>query len=178
MDANSNGLDHLTKQVVDKRVGGFTFEEIAEVMEIPTTEVVSTWRDYIDNRSEMSPEEQRVLHELRLENLLTKAHARLTIASEAEDYELILKLLDRVEALQALNKARKGEAQEALEQLTRQQTQLILTVMMQMQNDFRAFIDKSMELKTIKAIKGELVDNFQTNFTAIAQKSLSTVGEM
>ena len=98
-----NGLDLLTKQVVDKRVGGFTFEEIAETMQIPTAEVVKTWRDYVDNRAEMSQEEQWVLHLLRLENLLTKAHARLNMASEAEDYELILKLLDRVEALEALN---------------------------------------------------------------------------
>jgi hypothetical protein len=178
MDGYENGLDHLTKQVVEKRVGGFTFEEIAEKMQIPTNEVVKTWKEYIDNRSEMSQEEQWVLHLLRLENLLTKAHARLKSSSEAEDFELILKLLDRVEALQGLNVSRKKEADEALERLSRQQTHLVLTAMMQMQSDFQSFIAKSLEQKTIKAIKGELVDNFQTNFTAIAQKSLSTVGEM
>jgi hypothetical protein len=86
-----NGLDAFTERVVDKRITGYTFDEIAKEMGVPTVEVVKTWKSYVDNRMEMSSEEQFVLMLLRLENFLTKANERLTNAKGADDYELVLK---------------------------------------------------------------------------------------
>lgn len=173
-----NGLDAFTERVVDKRITGYTFDEIAKEMGVPTVEVVKTWKSYVDNRMEMSSEEQFVLMLLRLENFLTKANERLTNAKGADDYELVLKIYDRIEALLAINKVRKGEAQEALEQLTRQQTQLILSAMLALKDAFRAEIQSVIDgSKTIKAIRGELVDKYETRFMPLAITSLSNVGE-
>lgn len=173
-----NTMDILTKIVVDSRMDGFSFEEIAVENDIKPEEVLKTWREYLDSRMVMSQEEQWVLHLLRLERLLTKVNARLNASSEAEDFELVLKLLDRVEALQGLNVARKTEADNALVELTKAQTQIILTAMVTLQQNFKEVLAEAFEKgKTIKAIKGEILDNFDTTFLAHAQKALTTTPE-
>ena len=176
MDGIENGLSILTTQVIDKRCNGMTFEEIASEMEISVDDVVNAWRTYVASRAEMSPEEQWVLHLLRLEKLLVKANNRLNHASAAEDYEVTLKLLDRIEQLQALNKARKSEADDALLKLTTQQTQLILTAMFSMQNNVRQMLEDAFENgKTIKAIKGEVLEKFDPLYINAAQRALTGV---
>jgi hypothetical protein len=172
-----NTMDVLTKQVVDKRVAGFTFEEIAEQVEIPVTEVVGAWRDYVDNRMVMSEEEQWVLHLLRLENFLVKVNERLRYCERAEDFELVLKLLDRIEALQALNKTRKAEADSALQQLTAAQTQIILSAMLKLQASFRASLEETFKsvakpTKAVEAIEGEILNGFDEKFFNLAQLAL------
>lgn len=178
MDNMQENLSVLAAMVVQDRLTGYSFEEIAANRGIPVEDVVTAWREYVASRTEMPQEEQRVLHELRLENLLTKVNTRLNYASAAEDYEVVLKLLDRVEALQALNRTRQSEANEQLEQLTRRQTQLILAAMMAMQTNMRALLENAFEAKTIKAIKGQVLDNYDNWFVETAQKALSGVGEV
>jgi hypothetical protein len=170
-------MDILTKTVVDARVKGFTFEEIAAKQEIDITYVVAAWKEYVDTRMVMSPEEQWVLMLLRLENLLVKANRFIEGAEKAEDYELVLKVLDRIEALQALNKARKTEATDALVQLTKAQTQIILTAMVTLQSAFKSQLEEAFQGKTIKAIKGEVLDNFDDNFLGLAKLSLTVSPE-
>lgn len=172
-----NTLDILTTEVVQRRVAGFTFEEIAEKLEIPVSEVVSAWREYVDNRESMSREEQWVLHLLRLEDLLKKAHARLRYAEAAEDFELVLKIFDRLEALMALNETRKSDAEAALLQLTNQQTQIILGAMLKLQNSFRQSLEESFRAvakptKAVEAIEGEILGSFDEKFLALAQLAL------
>jgi hypothetical protein len=173
-----NTMDLLTKIVVDSRNDGYTFEEIAEREGISVEEVVRAWKEYVDNRMVMSQEEQWVLHLLRLEKLLVRVNQRLNGASEAEDFELVMKLLDRLEALQGLNVARKEAADSALVELTRAQTQIILTAMVSLQNSFKAQLAEAFEKhKTIKAIKGEVLDNFDSTFLVLAQDALTSTEE-
>jgi hypothetical protein len=173
-----NGESYLTTEVVNKRIAGYTIEEIAAEMDIPTVEVVRAWKDYVDRRNEMSPEEAWVLHLLRLEDLLKKANDRLTHAKDWQDYEVVLKTLDRIEALSALNHARKSEADEALLALTRQQSQLILTAIFSVQNNMRQALEEAFENhKTIKAIKGEVLGSYDNLFTTHATAALAGVSE-
>jgi hypothetical protein len=173
-----NNMDLLTQIVVDSRSEGYTFEEIAVENGISVEEVVRAWREYIDSRVVMSPQEQWVLHLIRLEKLLVMAHKRANSATTAEDLELFLKIFDRIEALQALNKARKTEAQEALTELTKAQTQIILSAMVTLQNNVKEVLAEAFERnKTIKALRGEVLDNFEATFLAEAQKALSATSE-
>lgn len=168
-----NTMDILTTLVVDRRSEGYTFEEIAAEQDISVDEAVRAWKEYIESRAVMSPEEQWILHLIRLEKLLVMAHQRANAAATAEDLELFLKIFDRIEALQALNKARKTEAQDALVQLTKAQTQIILEAMMTLQHNFKAQLEIAFEKgKTLKALRGEVLDNFDTTFLAEAQKAL------
>lgn len=172
-----NSLDALTKFVVDNRRTGFTFEEIAEKRGIKVLDVVNAWKEYVQNRATMPEEEWQVLHEIRLEHFLTQCNERLTYATRADDYELILKTLDRIEAMQVINKERKSDAEAKLNQLTQQQTQLILTAMMNMRNEFKGFLEKAFEQKTIKSIRGTVLDSFDTAFNEVATKALTKAGE-
>jgi hypothetical protein len=173
-----NNMDLLTSIVVDSRSEGYTFEEIATENGISVEEVVRAWKDYIDSRTVMTPEEQWVLHLIRLEKLLVMAHKRADSMATAEDLELFLKIFDRIEALQALNKARKTEAQEALTELTKAQTQIILTAMVSLQRGMKELLAEAFEKnRTIKALKGEVLGNFDTTFLAEAQKALSATPE-
>jgi hypothetical protein len=172
-DNIENTVDLLTTLVVDRRSEGYTFEEIAAEQDITVDEAVRAWKQYTENRAVMSPEEQWVLHLIRLEKLLVMAHQRANSAATAEDLELFLKIFDRIEALQALNKARKTEAQDALVELTKAQTQIILNAMMTLQSNFKQQLEMAFAKgKTLKAIRGEVLDNFESTFLAEAQKAL------
>lgn len=179
MSNNTGNLDALTKRVMNLRKGGKAFEEIADIIgNVSVEEVVSTWHDYIENRVQMSDEEHKVLYELRLEDFLYQANERLDYCTKAEDFEIVLKTLDRIEAFRALNKERKGEATAALEALTRQQSQIILQTFMTMQTEFKKFLETAFEQKTIKAIKGTVLDSFDTTFTTVATKALESTGDL
>jgi hypothetical protein len=172
-----NTMDVLTKKVVDMRVAGYTFEQIAEQEEIAVTEIVAAWREYVDNRMVMSEEEQWVLHLLRLEDFLVKANARLKYCERAEDFELVLKLMDRLEALMALNKTRKTEAEDAVQRLTTAQTQIILGAMLRLQESLRGsleqvFTEVQKPTKAVEVIKGEILNGFNDRFLSHAQLAL------
>lgn len=171
----NNTMDVLTSQVVDDRRKGHSFEEIAANRSVKVTEVVNAWKSYVDNRMVMSEEEQWVLHLIRLEFLLTQVNDRLSYADKAEDYELVIKLLDRIAALQALNKDLKKDADDKLVQITKAQTQVILQAIFALSNGVHAHIEQAFENgKTIKTIKAELTgETFRQNITAEAQKALT-----
>jgi hypothetical protein len=175
MDESPNTMDALTAQIVPLRVKGFTFEEIAVKTGVNVEEVVKTWREFIDSRTVMSPDEQAVLQLLRLENLLTKVNERLKYADKAEDYELVIKLLKEVAALQGINKDMKKDAQDKLLELTNAQTALILQAVFALATAMSSHIELAFEKhKTIKAIKGELAPaTLTTLFNAEAQRVLT-----
>jgi hypothetical protein len=123
----------------------------------------------------MPPEELAVLQELRLENLLTKVNDRLKYADRAEDYEVVIKLLKEIAALQGINKDMKKDAEDRLVQITQAQTALILQAVFALANAMSGHIEQAFEKhKTIKAIKGELAPSvLSTLFTAEAQRVLT-----
>jgi hypothetical protein len=169
-----NTMDLLTAQVVNARVGGYNFEEIAMQLGVTPEEAVSAWKSYIDSMQKMPPEEQWVLHLLRLENLLVKCNYRLNAMSKAEDFELVLKLLDRLASLQALNLDMKKDAQDKLVQITKAQTALILQAVFSIRDGIEAHITQALEQGDIELIKGELVgESFRQAFNAHAQIALA-----
>lgn len=174
-----NTMDAFTAKIVPLRTKGFTFEEIALKTGADVEEVVSVWKEFIASRTIMPPEEQAVLQELRLENLLTQVNDRLRFADRAEDYELVIKLLQEIAKLQGINKENKRAAEENLVQLTNAQTALILQAVFAVQNGMKAHIEAAFEKhKTIKAIKGELLgESLVQVFNTEAQRALTQQGE-
>lgn len=179
MSTIGGNLDVLTKRVLSLRKKGKSPEEIADIIgNVTVDEVVNTWTDYVQSRNIMSEEEHKVLYELRLEEFLYTANERLDQCTRAEDFELVLKTLKMIEEFRSLNAARKGEAIAAVEALTRQQTQIILTTFMAMQSEFKKYLETAFEGKTIKAIKATVLDSFDTTFTTVATKALETTGDL
>jgi uncharacterized protein (UPF0147 family) len=123
----------------------------------------------------MTPEEQAVLQELRLENLLTKVNDRLKYADRAEDFELVIKLLQEIAKLQGINKESKRAAEDKLLQLTQAQTQLILRAVFAISAGMQAHIEQVLtNSRTIKQIQGQLTQPvLQELFTAEAQRALT-----
>ena len=175
MEDSPNTMDALTAQIVPLRVKGFTFEEISVKTGVKPEQIIITWKEFIDSRTIMSPEEMAVLQELRLENLLTKVNDRLKYADRAEDYEIVVKLLKELAALQGINKDMKRDAQDKLVQITNAQTQLILQAVFALATAMSGHIEAAFEKhRTIKALKGELAPNILTTlFTAEAQRVLT-----
>ena len=170
-----NTMDAFTAKVVPLRTKGFSFEEIAFKTGADAEEVVSVWKEYISSRTVMPPEEQAVLAELRLEVLLTQVNDRLKYADRAEDYELVLKLLQEISKLQGINKENKRAAENDLVQLTNAQTALILQAVFALGAAMTEHIEQAFEKhKTIKAIKGELTGPELTQlFNVEAQRVLA-----
>lgn len=175
MSDSGNTMDVLTHKVVEARRHGYSMEEIAVKEGITVLEAVNAWKEYVDNRMAMPPEEQWVLHLLRLEHLLVQVNDRITYASKAEDYELVVKLLDRIAALQALNLDLKKDAGDKLAAITKAQTQLILAAVFSIADGLHHHIEAAFANgKTIKAIKGEVLgENFRQVFNTEAQRALS-----
>ena len=169
-----NTMDVLTAQVVGDRVAGYNFEEIAGQRGITVEEAVAAWKSYVTSMAKMPVEEQWLLHLLRLENFLTKVNIRLNAASKADDFELVLKALDRIASLQAINLDLKKDAEAKVVQLTRAQTAIILQAIFSIRDGLQDHITQALETEDIAAIKGELVgENFAKAFNAHAQIALA-----
>lgn len=123
-----NSMSYLTKEVVDYRVMGYSLEETAAKIGIPVEDAVKEWRSYTSGYVVESKEERWLLHLLRLENLLVKVNLALEGAHEIEDFEVVLKLLDRVEALQSLNLSRKEEAEREADKQNRLMAEQVIGI--------------------------------------------------
>lgn len=169
-----NTMDVLTAQVVGDRVAGFNFEEIAGNRGISVEEAVKAWKTYTTNMAKMPKEEQWLLHLLRLENFLVKVNMRLNAVSKAEDFELVLKALDRIASLQAVNLDLQKDASDRMVQLTKAQTAIILQAVFSIRDGLQEHITAALETEDIAAIKGELVgEKFAKAFNAHAQIALA-----
>lgn len=179
MEDGSNTLDMLTAQVSDLRIKGYSFDDISTKTGVDVDEVVRNWRAYVSSQTVMTPEEQSFLQLQRVERLLTQINARLAYADKAEDYELVLKTLDRIAALQGINKDLQRDAADKLAQITQAQTALILQAVFAMQHGVQMHIEQIFEKhKTIKAIRGELLGpTFGEVFNTEAQRALTQEAE-
>ena len=171
-------MDALTQLIIKKKLAGHQFEDIAASQGIAVEDVVKHWRSYVEGRMVMSEEEQWVLHFLRLENLLTKATLMLESSSEVRDIESVLAVLDRIEALQALNRARKTDAEALLVRITEAQSSIILKAFLALKQMLSAEIEQAFEKhKTIKAIRADVTDVIDNQLITVAQKALTETGE-
>jgi hypothetical protein len=121
-------MSALTKQVVDLRVKGYTLEDAANEIGIPVEDAVIEWRSYVPAYVVESKEERWLLHLLRLENLMVKVEAALENYEEIGDFEVMLKLLDRIEALQSLNLSRKEEAEREADKANRLMAEQVIGI--------------------------------------------------
>jgi len=179
MEVVSNTLDMLTAQVSDYRIKGYSFDDIAQKTGVRTEEVVKCWRDYMSSSTTMTAEEQTFLHLQRVERFLVQINNRLAYADKAEDYELVLKTLDRISALQGINKDLQRDASDKLVQITQAQTALILQAVFAISTGMREHIEQTFEKhKTIKAIRGDLLGpEFINVFNNEAQRALTQEAE-
>ena len=123
-----NSMSALTKQVVDLRVKGYSLEEVASQIGIPTEDAVIQWRQYVATYTVESKEERWLLHLLRLESLMVKVERALEDYEEIGDFEVMLKLLDRIEALQSLNLSRKEEAEREADKQNRLMAEQVIGI--------------------------------------------------
>lgn len=165
----------LTTSILKGLHRGKNLNQIAEQLGITPQQANNIWREYLDNRMTMPFEEQQVLHLERLENLLNTATEVLEKDMDADSVESSLKILDRIEDMQATALSRKERAKDDLVQLTKQQVQILFQVVTSIQAHYRAMIEDGLQQKTYKGAKDVLLGEFQTRSQAITQSALEEV---
>ena len=171
-----SNISMLTKQVVDSRIKGATIEETASTLGITVVEAVTEWKNYVSSRVSMPKEEQWLLQLLRIEDLLYKANTRLEHSRFMEDFEHVLKILDRIEALQSLNFSRKEVAEAEAEKLHRLQAEQLISILEMSRLMMKGMIEEAFENKTLKAAKSALLHDLG-EYTDKALERLDTVEE-
>ena len=171
-------LDMLTRTVLDERLDGYTFEEIAERNGMDVLDVVRCWKSYVDSRQVMSREDQWLLHLMRLERLLVKANRMLERSTDLKDFEAMIAILDRIEQLQDLNLSRIDKAKSDLEAITNAQADIIARAFLAgfgvLKSQFETVFERG---KTIKAIKGEVFDVLDNKALGVAQDALLGISQ-
>lgn len=136
--SKDNRYDELTsEQVRDKvvryLVRGHAMEQIAEKLNLDTTYVVNTWKDYVTEQYAMPEDERWLLHERRLELLLQKATGLIEDGLDEEfgpnALNAALNVLTKLEELQGLNNARKKDAEARVAVMTQQQVGQMLQIL-------------------------------------------------
>lgn len=127
----SEGVD-LKKAVIENIAKGYSIENIASRMDMPKEAVVRVWQDYVEDYHNMPQEERWIVHEMRLEYLLQRATSLIEQSMSEEfggtNLNAALKILEKLEQLQDLNKSRKAEAQTQLVEMTARQVSLMYDV--------------------------------------------------
>ena len=159
MQEIQSNISMLTKQVVDSRIKGLTIEETAAELGLTVEEAVVEWKNYVSSRVTMPKEEQWLLQLLRIEDLLYKANKRLEHSTFMEDFEHVLKILDRIEALQSLNFSRKEVAEAEAEKLHRIQGEQLIGILEMSRLMMKGMIEEAFESKTLKAAKASLLQD-------------------
>ena len=165
----------LNTIIVKELVKGRSFEQISEKLGIPVTEVVSEWQKYVSERNTMPWEEQWLLHLLRLEKLLDTAWDVLQGDMDSDSILAVAKVLEKIEELQSLNISRKEKLQSDMIQLNKAQVSLMLQGFAVLGENLKEHITHALGNKTIKAIKGELVEDFDAKFRTFTKESLKEI---
>ena len=165
----------LTTQLLKLINVGNNLNQIAEKMEISPVKAHAIWQEYVDNRLVLPFEHQWILHLDRLEGLLQVAHQVLEKDMDSDSVEATLKILDRIEDMQALALSRKEKAQQDMVQLTKQQTMVMLQVISSVQAHYREALSSVFEQKTYKGARELALTGFDEMFRASTQKALEEV---
>lgn len=165
----------LTTSLLKLMRKGYNLNDIADKLEISPAKANEIWMEYVDNRLTLPFEHQWILHLDRLETLLVLAREVLESKMDSYSIEAVLKVLDRIEDMQALALSRKEKAQADLVQMTKLQMGLMFQVLTNMQAVLKETIEKSFEKKTIKAIKEDVLGEFDTTFRELTYNALQEV---
>ena len=151
---------YLTKKVIEYRLKGYTMEETADKVGITTEEAVAEWKSYVTSRYKMPKEEQWLLHLLRVEHMLTMFHEKIEMSTSIEDFEVGMKILDRIEALQSLNLSRKEVAELEAEKVSRLLAEQVLAIIEVSRMQTAQMIEAAFENhKTLKGAKQALLQD-------------------
>lgn len=165
----------LTTSLLKLMRKGYNLNDIADKLEITPHKANEVWQEYVSNRLTLPFEHQWILHLDRLENLLVLAHGVLEDSWDSDSVDSVLKVLDRIEDMQSLALSRKEKAQADLVQLTKMQMGLMFQVLTNMQAVYKESLEKAFEKKTIKAIKDDVLGEFDTTFRELTYNALQEV---
>lgn len=165
----------LTTALLKDMRKGYNLNDISERLGITPQEAHKVWDEYVSNRLTLPFEHQWILHLDRLEHLLTLAHGVLDDQMDADSVAATLKVLDRIEDMQALAISRKEKAQADLVQLTKQQVAVMFQVFSSVQAYYREALEEGFEQKTYKGAKEQVLGDFDNVFREITQKALTEV---
>lgn len=165
----------LNQIVVKELVRGLSFEQIADKLELDVQDIVDVWQEYVSDKRAMPWEEQWLLHLLRLEKLLDTAWTVLSNELDADSINAVAKVLEKIEELQSLNISRKEKMQGEVLAMTQAQSMLMLQAFAVLQEQLKNQITQAFEGRTIKAIRGELLDDFDNKFRTLEKLSLKEI---
>jgi hypothetical protein len=115
---------------------------------------------------------------LRIEDLLYKANLRLEHSKFMEDFEHVLKILDRIEALQSLNFSRKEVAEAEADKLHRLQAEQLIGILEISRLMMKGMIEEAFEnAKTLKSAKASLLNDLG-EYTDKALERLDQTAEL
>lgn len=163
--------DALTKQVVRHLHKGKNLTQIAELLQLSVEEVDAVWTRYVSDRKQMPADQQFILHLERLEDLLTIAHDSMDGELDADGIEVTLKILDRIEDLQATALSRKSAAEDSLQILTNMQVDLFYRMLNTVEGMYRMAVEEAFTGDNLENAKTKLLSNFSTTFGEITQKA-------
>lgn len=163
--------DALTKQVLHYLHKGNNLSQAADKIGLSVEEVDQVWTKYVHDRKQMPFDQQFILHLERLENLLTLAHDNLEGDFEADDLEVTLKVLDRIEDLQATALSRKAAAEESLQVLADVQVDLFYKMLSAVEGMVRMAVESAFAQNDFEHARKTLVTDFSTTFGQITQKA-------
>lgn len=163
--------DALTQEVVKYLHKGKNLKQVAELLGISVEEADGVWSAYVNDRKQMPFDQQFILHLERLENLLNIAHENLEGDFDADDVEVTLKILDRIEDLQATALSRKQAAEDSLQVLANVQVDLFYKMLNAVEGMYRMAVEGAFETNDFEKAKESLVTNFGSTFGEITQKA-------
>lgn len=166
-----DNLSYLTKKVIEYRLKGYTMEETADKVGISTEDAVREWKSYVSSRYKMPKEEQWLLHLLRVEHMLTMFHEKIEMSTSIEDFEVGMKILDRIEALQSLNLSRKEVAELEAEKVSRLLAEQVIGIIEASRATTEAMIEKAFAQKSLAKAKEAIL-------TDLGEYTTTTLNEL
>lgn len=161
--------DVVTEKVINKLAHGYSIEQVATQIGETADVVFQIWQQYARDRKVMPQEEQWLLHLVRLELLLQKAHDVIEENMDAKSIEAAVKLMERIEELQDLNLARRRDAEKDVVELTEMQVGLLFKITNAIASGFRAQLEQA---GSMEVIKGEILGDFDNKFLALQRAAL------
>lgn len=163
--------DALTKEVVRYLHKGKNFVQIADSMQLSVEEVEAVWTRYVNDRKQMPADQQFILHLERLEDLLTLAHDNMEMEMDSDGLEVTLKILDRIEDLQATALSRKTAAEDSLQILSNMQVDLFYRMLSTIEGMYRMTVEEAFKDNDVEYAKKKLLGDFSTTFGQITQQA-------
>lgn len=168
------------EEVLDGLIRGRSMASIAERMDITPEEVHEIWRQHLaENYSPWTEIEMRYLSLARMERLLDILWTQVEagdFATEGKQTTNVIKVIDQINELMALNKDPLAEAQI---ELTKAQTNLIHGLLTQLRVDLMANVIElvqqlNLEDHQLEAVRTQIESSWSSWYHQAAQQALQS----